>query len=216
MIRALELEIPEREALAEDQAERMHRQLTRIHRFLGDTAAILTALRRDRMPVRRILDVGCGHGGVLREVQRKLGAEGFGVDIRPPRTNGCPFPIIRADAVRDPLPGADVAISLHLAHHLSATELVELIRNVGRSCDRFILLDLVRHRLPLTLFRIFVAPLVCTVVASDGALSVRRAYTPAELSAAVRKALTGTRSVFEHKVAPLYMRQLVDIRYKRP
>ena len=89
----------------------------------------------------------------------------------------------------------------------------ELIRNVGRYCRRFIILDLVRHRLPLTLFGM-IGPLMHPVNAHDGRRSIRRAYTPRELRAMVTRALEGTRAQFRHSVAPFYTRQIVDISYE--
>ena len=124
-----------------------------------------------------------------------------------------PFPIWRADAVRDQLPQADVAFSMYLGHHLSEEDLVNLIRNVGRFCRRFILLDLVRHPLPLGLFRTFVAPFVCPIVFADGQTSIRRSYTGKEVRQIASHALAGSNAVFRHSVAPLYVRQVIDISY---
>ena len=111
----------------------------------------------------------------------------------------------------DALPRADVAMSVCLAHHLTDDQFVALIRNVGRSCPRFIILDLVRSPLPLALFRV-VAPLVLPPVnVADGALSIRRAFTAAEFRALVSRALNG--APFRHTVAPLNIRQIADITY---
>ena len=114
-----------------------------------------------------------------------------------------------------PLPDSDVAVAVCVAHHLSDSDYMELIRNVGRYCRRFVILDLVRHRLPLTLFRLAVCPLIHPVNASDGRQSICRSYTPPEMGALVTRALEGTRGRFRHSVAPLYMRQIVDISYNR-
>ena len=207
MVRSLETEILDSETLPDAVVARAYRDLTRLHRVLGNTSALIRAIRRDPLPVTRVLDIGCGHGAVLAEIQERLEVEVIGVDLRPPAD--APIPIVRLDAVTDRLPNADIAISVCLAHHLSETELVDLIRNTGRSCRRFILIDLVRHWLPLTLFRTFVAPFFSPVAIADGMLSVRRAYTAAELARIA--SLAGVR--FRHSVAPLYTRQTLDITY---
>jgi SAM-dependent methyltransferase len=213
MNRSTQKEILEQSEVSDALVNQVYRQLTRIHRFLGDTASVMSALRRDPLPVRRVMDVGCASGGVLLDIRHKLRVDVVGVDIRPPRVADMPFPIWRADAVRDQLPQADVAFSMYLGHHLSEEDLVNLIRNVGRFCRRFILLDLVRHPLPLGLFRAFVAPFVCPIVFADGQTSIRRAYTRTEVGRIVSQALAGSNGVFRHSVSPLYIRQIIDISY---
>jgi hypothetical protein len=120
---------------------------------------------------------------------------------------------VKADAVRDRLPDADVAVCVHTTHHLTEAELVGLIRNVGRSCRRLLILDLVRHQLPLALFQLFVAPFVSRLNVVDGVRSVRRSFTPGEFAALTRRALEGTGATFRHRVAPFYIRQVLDIEY---
>ncbi len=105
--------------LSDETLRAVHRDLTRVHRWLGNTAAILAALRRDPLPVRRVVDIGCGDGGLLVEIRRRLGVEVVGVDLRAPLPNRTTVPIVEADAVRAPLPEADVAIAVCLIHHLS-------------------------------------------------------------------------------------------------
>jgi SAM-dependent methyltransferase len=207
MVRLCEAELLDAGTIPEDVAARAYRDLTRLHRCLGDTAAIARAIRNDPLPVRRILDIGCGHGGVLADLQRRLGVEGIGVDLRPPA--GAAVHVVRADVVHDLLPPADIAYSLCLAHHLSDDEVVAMIRNVGRSCRRFLLLDLVRHRLPLALFRLFVAPFFSPIAVADGITSIRRAYTSEELARIARRA--GVR--FQHSVSSIYANQTLDIRF---
>jgi hypothetical protein len=136
-----------------------------------------------------------------------------GADIQPRPAVAAPVPIVRADACRDRLPEADVTFCMHLGHHLSADDLVLMIRNVGRYSRRFILLDLVRHPLPLALFRMFVAPLICDINAEDGRRSIRRAYTPEELRQLAATALAGSGATFHLSVAPFYLRQVLDISY---
>lgn len=212
MKRSFEAEILDGEDVPEDVVARAHKDLDRLHGLLGNTAALVAALKTDPLPVRRVLDVGCGHGGLLLQLQRELNVDVVGADLRPPIAS--PFPILQADVTKGPLPEADVAICTYLAHHLSDEGFVSLIRNVGRSCRRFIILDLVRHRLPLVLFRIFIAPSLSPVNVADGCTSIRRSMQPSEMQAAVTKALTGTGATFEYSRTPFYSRQMVDIRYR--
>ena len=213
MIRENQREILDQNGVPEVLVERAYKDLARIHHWLGDTRFIVNAIRRDPLPVNRVLDVGCATGLVLEEVGRRLGVKVIGAEINPHPSIAAPVPIIRADALHDPLPSAEVAFSMHLGHHLSERDLVGLIRNVGRFCRRFILLDLVRHPLPLALFRLFIAPFVCRIDAEDGQRSIRRSYTPVELRKIVTSALAGTAGKFRLSVTPFYARQVIDISY---
>jgi hypothetical protein len=102
---------------------------------------------------------------------------------------------------------------MYLGHHLTPEDVIGLIRNVGRFSRRFLLLDLVRHPLPLALFRTFVAPFVSPVVGADGCVSIRRSYTRTEMEALTAEALAGSAGRFRHSVAPFYTRQVIDISY---
>jgi SAM-dependent methyltransferase len=203
----------ENPALPEEVVCNVLRDLTRVHRFLGNTRAILRALHDDPEPIGRVIDLGCGNGALLDEIRARMGVEVLGVDLRPPRQT--PVPVLVRDAVRDPLPAADVAVAVCLIHHLSDADLVRLIRNVGRSCRRFLILDLVRHHLPETLFRMFVAPWQHPINAADGVTSIRRSFTPPELRNLVAEALGRSGGSMRHTVAPLYVRQVMDIRFAR-
>lgn len=213
MTRKDQREILDAGGVPDELARRAYLDIARIHRWLGDTAFIVRAIRRDPLPVRRILDVGCATGSVLEDVRRRLGVEALGVDLNPRQPIHASVRIFQADAVRDSLPHVDVAFSMHLGHHLSESDIVTLIRNVGRFCRRFILMDLVRHPLPLALFRLFVAPFICGVAVEDGRRSIRRSYTPAEFGRIVTSALAGSSGTFRQSVAPLYTRQVIDISY---
>jgi SAM-dependent methyltransferase len=213
MVREDRAEILEQGGVPEELIDRAYRDLATIHRWLGDTRFVVRAIRRNPLPVHQVLDIGSGTGLVTAEIERTLGVRVVGVDISPYPAISAPVTIVQADARKDPLPCADVAFSLNVAHHLSAHDLIDVIRNVGRYCRRFIIVDLVRHRLPLALYRLFVAPFVCAIDAEDGQRSIRRSYSPDELREITSLALAGSGGAFEQSVSPFYIRQAIDITY---
>jgi 2-polyprenyl-3-methyl-5-hydroxy-6-metoxy-1,4-benzoquinol methylase len=203
------VELLEDHSLPADVVASAYRDLARTQRVLGNRAAILRRLRKSGR-IGTVLDIGCGQGALLEEIRRKLGVGVIGFDLRPAPSSEA-IPILTGNAVVDPLPDADVAIAVCLVHHLPEADVVKLIRNVARSCRRLIVLDLVRHSIPLTLFRVFVSPFLHRINAADGMTSIRRAYTPKELRAMVEEAVEGTHARVVHTVAPFYIRQVVDI-----
>ena len=199
-------------SLPEALVAEVYRDLARTHRWLGNTAKILALLRQRGAPLRSVLDIGCGHGALLEVIQRELDVEVVGIDLRQAPA-GVPVRILTGNALVDPLPRADVALAVCLVHHLGEDEIIALVRNVSRSCKRLIVLDLVRHRLPLALFRVFAPPLLHRVNVADGLTSIRRAYTPNELARIVDEAVRGTHARVVQSVAPGYTRQVLDIRW---
>jgi len=191
--------------------DRFHRDLKFINKCLGTFPTIERFIRADDRPVRRVLDIGCGGGALLAYLRRRMGVEVIGVDQKPPPTTAAP--VIEADAVTDKLPDADVAVCTLTAHHLTPEQIVALIRNVSRSARRFIIHDLIRHPLPLALFTVFLCPLIGKEAAADGKLSIRRAYTPEELTEIARAGVAGTNGRFMLDVSQFRSRQIVDIRF---
>ncbi len=210
MHRADVTELLEDPSLPEDVVAKAYHDLARTQRLLGNTAVILRRLRESEEPIGSVLDIGCGQGALLEEIHRKLGLSVVGFDLRPaPSSNE--VPILAGNAANDPLPRADVALAVCLIHHLPEADVVSMIRNVSRSCHRLIVLDLVRHWMPLVLFSVFIKPLLHPINASDGITSIKRAYTPRELRAMVDEAVKGSNARIDHTVAPFYTRQVVDI-----
>jgi SAM-dependent methyltransferase len=209
--RSLESELMDFRGVPAPLLERFHRDLNFVNRCLGTFPTIERFIREDDRPVRKILDIGCGGGALLEYLGRRLNAEVIGIDVNPPAS--AKVPVITGDAVTDALPLADVAVSSLTAHHLTPEQNIELIRNVGRSCRRFIIHDLVRHPLPLVLFTIFLCPLISHEAAADGRQSIRRAFTPEEWRELVKTALSGNPATFSIDVSPLRSRQIIDIRY---
>jgi 2-polyprenyl-3-methyl-5-hydroxy-6-metoxy-1,4-benzoquinol methylase len=211
MIRSLDPELMDSAEVRGAVLERFHRDLNFINKCLGTFPTIERFIRRDDKPVRRVLDVGCGGGAMLEYLRRSLGVDVIGVDSKPPAEAN--VPIVSADAVSGNLPEADIAVCSLLAHHLTPEQNIALIRNVSRSCRRFIIQDLIRHPMPLVLFTLFLCPMIGREAAVDGRQSIRRAYTPEEFRAMVGAAIAGTGATFSSDVSPFLSRQIIDIRY---
>ncbi len=211
MRRSLTPEIMDDPHVPHETWERFHRQLGLLHRFLGNQQAILDALGRHPRPIGRVLDIGCGDGELLSAIRRDLRVDVQGIDLRPPQRPLFDVPIVAADAARDRLPEADIAICVTVFHHLTEEQITAVVRNASRSVRRLIVLDLVRHWLPLALFTLLVAPFLMRIVARDGCQSIRRAYTPEELRTIVEAALDGTPARLVHSVTPFRSRQMIDI-----
>jgi len=203
-------ELLEDPSLPDDIVAKAYRDLARTQCLLRNTAAIF---RRLGTNPGKVLDLGCGQGALLEEIRAKLGVEVIGFDLRPAPA-GASIRILRGNAAVDPLPQADVALAICMAHHLPEAEVVAMIRNVSRSCRRLILLDLVRHWIPLTLFRVFMSPFLHRINAADGITSIKRSYTPREMRRMVDDAVKGTNARVVHTVAPFYIRQIVDISWR--
>ncbi|MDQ6678923.1 MAG: methyltransferase domain-containing protein [Acidobacteriota bacterium] len=213
MIRSENPEIMDDPHMPEYCLRMFHSDLERLNKVLGNTKTILRRLKTGSSPVRSVLDIGCGQGGMLAEIRNALGAQVQGIDLNPPRQSPHSVEIVAADATKEPLPYADVAISVLTIHHLSPDEVVRLVQNVGKSCGRFVVLDLVRSPVPLALFS-FLRPMLQQVVFLDGQQSIRRAYTPDELRALVVRGLAGTHSTFEQWVSLIHAKQIIDITYR--
>ena len=212
MTRSLLPELMDSDEINGPILDKFHRDLARVHFLLGSFPTLERFVKSGGAPVRRVLDVGCGGGDLLSYLRRRMGVEVIGVDLKPGFQND--VPVIAADATTALLPEADVAISSLMAHHLTPEQNIALIRNVGRSCRRLLILDLIRHPLPLALFSVFLCPLIGKEAAADGRQSIRRAFTTDEFSSMVREALAGTAGTFTVDVPPLLSRQVIDIRYR--
>jgi len=199
-------------AFAQDLRDSFHTELARLNRILGNDNVVIERLRRN-MP-RRVLDIGCGQGALLAAVRDALGAQVVGIDLHGHHTNLHGVEILEADATINALPECDVAICVLTTHHLTEKQVVALIRNVRRSAQRFLIVDLVRHPLPIALFSVFMRPWINRLVYLDGLQSIRRAFTPRELRDLVVQAISGTNAVFEQWVSPIYGKQIIDIDFR--
>lgn len=211
MIQSHEPELMDAPGLSGPILDRFHRDLNFVNRLLGTFPTIERFIRADPLPVRRVLDIGCGGGALLEYLRRRLSIEVVGIDLNPPEHTK--VPVIAADAVTAPLPEADIAVSTLTAHHLTPDQNIALIRNVSRSCRRFIIHDLIRHPLPFWLFTIFLCPVIGHEAAVDGRQSIRRAFTPEEFRNLARTASAGTNATFSTDVSPFRSRQILNIKF---
>ncbi|MEI6487025.1 MAG: methyltransferase domain-containing protein [Sphingomonadales bacterium] len=150
----------------------------------------------------RLLDVGFGHGDMLRAIARWSQAVGVpyelvGIDLNPrsapvaaaatPRSLGIAYRTGRAEQI-DFQP--DFIISSLVAHHMGDDELVDFLRWMDKTARvGWLINDLHRHWLAWAGFRVLAALLRWhPIVAHDGAVSVRRAFTRADWDRLLRAA----------------------------
>lgn len=191
--RSTELELLDRGMLASAELATNLADLARLNRLPGGAAASTGAVARllDGAPG-RILDVGTG----VADIPVRMTARGWSVvalDSDPEvlaiarRSAGAraAVELVAGDGRSLPYPDAsfDVAHCSLLIHHLDRTEAVALLREMRRVARRGVVVnDLRRGWLPLLSTAVAVAILGrCRATRHDGPLSVRRAYTVAEL-----------------------------------
>lgn len=142
----------------------------------------------------RLLDVGFGHGDMLRAIAgwtrgRGISAELTGIDLNPRSAPvaiaasrqypGISFRTGRAEALASQ---PDFIISSLVAHHMAEDELVGFIQWMDKTARvGWLINDLHRHWLAWAGFRLLALIFRWhPIVAHDGAVSVRRAFTRAD------------------------------------
>src|SRR2546423_991701 len=113
-----------------------HRDLDRVHALMGNAKTIIRQLQRGGRPVRSVLDIGCGHGGLLAKIRDSLGVAVTGIDLRAPKRDPYGVSIVEADASCYPPPKDEAGVSVYVMLNLADKEIVGLIRSVGRLCGR--------------------------------------------------------------------------------
>lgn len=182
-----------------DPAEHRHALagLTRLNHWSRAAAAFWPTLRRlalDRKPV-RLLDVATGSGDVPLTLARWAKAAGFEVEVHGcdisdtalsvarSRADDVSATFFRHNAVTDPLPGGfDLVTCSLFLHHLPAEGVTAVLRHMRVAGRAVVVNDLARGRLNFAL--VWLASHALTrsrVVRYDGPVSVRAAFTPAEL-----------------------------------
>ena len=172
------------------------KDLARINRWTLAARPTLGFLRRAAagMPAFRLLDVGFGHGDMLRRIarwarRRDVAVDLIGVDLNPASAavaraaTPTAWPIeYRTGDYRDVAGPLDFVISSLVAHHMSDAELDAFIRFMEERAERgWLVNDLHRH-----LFAYCGFPLLARligahrIVREDGRLSIARSFRPAE------------------------------------
>lgn len=204
----------------EDAAQNLA-EMQRINEALGGARA-LTLHLYPRLLLHpgpaTVLDLGTGGGGIPLMVARwgrklNLRLRVMGIDLSARnlaaarknilRNGGRvatspPLTLLRADALSLPFADGkvDYVISSLFMHHCSPALLAEILNRASRLARRALIMsDLTRGWLPYLGFKL-VQPVFARsyLTRHDGALSIRRAYTPEELrSIAVRAGLSNAR-----------------------
>lgn len=178
-------------------------ELQRVNRWLGDATALKNSLLKEieRLNLRSfsVVDVGAGSGELLRVIAgwaRNHGrrARLAGVELNARSTSAMAeqstsFPeitAIRGDAFRLPFLDNqfDYAMSSLFTHHFENQEMVAILRELGRVARRGVfVIDLHRHPIAYY-FYTTIGRLILhnRLLREDGALSILRSFTPAELT----------------------------------
>lgn len=149
----------------------------------------------------RLLDIGCGGGDVLRGLIARARADGFdvtGVGIDPDERSlavarasrhvpGIEYRLTDSTRLADSGERFDVALSSHVMHHLTPAELRTVLEDSARLATRLALhSDIARSRLAYAAYAVGITPLAPgTLLRTDGLRSIRRSWTPAELTGLV-------------------------------
>ena len=170
--------------------------LARVNRWTFNARPTLVFLKRAAagMPAFRLLDVGFGHGDMLRRIARwararDLAVDLVGVDLNPNSAEAAraatpadmPIEYRTGDYLAQPTP-FDFVVSSLVAHHMTDDQLRGFIRYMeGQALCGWLINDLHRHRLAYWGFP-WLARLLGAhrIVREDGQLSIARSFRPAE------------------------------------
>ena len=172
------------------------RDLSRVNRWTLASRPTIAFLRRAAagMPAFRLLDVGFGHGDMLRAIarwarRRNVAVDLIGVDLNPRSAavaraaTPTAWPIeFRTGDYRDVAGPMDFVVSSLVAHHMSDAELDAFIRFMEARAERgWLINDLHRHSLSYAGFPVL-ARLIGAhrIVREDGQLSIARSFRPGE------------------------------------
>lgn len=211
-MRRVEEAVERMDAPGAEEAElrRALRDLRRVNGWLGGTRSVLGAVRRtvpDDESAFRVADVASGGGEVSLAVAAWLGREGrqvdaVGIDLHPltlriarEETAGDPSSprFCQGDALHLPLAdrSVDLALCTTALHHFTPDEAVQVLAELARISRSAVIVGDLRRSRHGWLGAVLLAATAwrrSAYTRHDGPLSVRRAYTPAEVSALANRA----------------------------
>jgi hypothetical protein len=185
------------------------RNIARANRWFGGTAAVRYGLARTLQGVRpgstlSLLDLGTGMGDLPRAAVRwgagrNIRIEPIGLELNRSaaalsRAGGLPTAVACAGVPPIPDKGVDIVLVSQVAHHLTHSSVVHLLRTCDRLARRAVILaDLRRHPLAPPTFWCGARLLrFDPVTVADGMTSLRRGFTRLELQDLLAKAgITG-------------------------
>ena len=184
--------------------EHVLHDLARVNRFTFTAHPTIAYLKRATRGMKRfrLMDVGFGHGDLLRSVARWARSEGIaaelvGVDLNTRSaeiaTAATPSDLIidyRAGDYRDQPGPWDFVVSSQVTHHMTDDQLTEFLHYMERETRRgWLIVDLHRHGFAYWGYPILARLMrVHRIVREDGQLSIARSFRPAEWAALLAEA----------------------------
>jgi ubiquinone/menaquinone biosynthesis C-methylase UbiE len=201
-------------------------ELRRINEWLGDAEALRDSLLQEigvaNLKSFSVLDVGAGSGELLRVIARwareaNRGARLVGLELNERSAKAildeshefAEISAVKGDGFRLPFPDRafDYAIQSLTLHHFDDEGAEKIIKEMARVAARGIfVIDLERSKLAYFLYttiaRLF---LHNRLIREDGALSILKSWTPAELKAIAARAGLANAKVDKHFAARLIL-----------
>lgn len=211
-VRSRQAEQMDDPALDPETYEKVLHDLSRVNAWTRAARPTLAFLARGigAVPAFRLLDVGFGHGDMLRRIarwakRRDIAVDLIGVDLNPKSAKiaraATPihWPIeYRTGDYKDVAGPLDFVVSSLVAHHMSDEELDAFLRFMEkRAAVGWMINDLHRLALPYHGFPLLARLLGAhRIVREDGQVSIGRAFRPAEWRAILDRAgVSGARIV---------------------
>lgn len=185
---------------------RTYEQFATVNRLIAgwkDTYRTRIRPRLSRDTPATLLDVGCGGGDIARAIAGWAAADGLPLTVaaidpdpraldfaeRQPNPHGVLFSRLTSARLVETAQRFDFVISNHVLHHLTATELGDLLIDCELLCrGEAIHSDIRRSRGAYLAFSAATLALFRgSFIREDGLISIRRSYTAAELRIAARR-----------------------------